>query len=180
MGDQEADEIPLGSATMQSDYGHKPQQVMFKVIMDIQEYDYVMEYLPGKTNIADYLSRHPRVCTIPTSAQAADEFAQTVVQAGRVMFIDDPAAITIQENREETRKNATLTKLRHATQTGLNEANNELSPYMADEIKHDLHVVDGVIYHGKRLIVPESLQQRVIELGHESHQGTSKTKSFIR
>ena len=83
MGDQEAEEIPLGSATMQSDYRHKPQQVMFKVIMDIQEYDYVAEYLPGKTNIADYLSL----------------------------------------------------------------------PYRADEIKHDLHVVDVVIYHGKRLLV---------------------------
>ena len=110
MGDQEAEEIPLGSATMQSDYRHKPQQVMCKVIMDIQEYDYVVEYLPGKTNIADYLSLL----------------------------------------------------------------------YRADEIKHDLHVVDVVIYHGKRLIVPESLQQRVIELGNESHQGTSKTKTFIR
>ena len=92
------------------------------------------------------------------------------------MFTDDPAAITIQEVREETCKNETLTKLRQAIQTGLNEAGDELLPYMAKEIKHDLHVVDGVIYRGKRIIVPESLQQRVIELGHEGHQGTSKTK----
>ena len=151
-----------------------------KFIMDIQEYDYVVEYHPGKTNVADYLSRHPRVCTISSSAQAADEFARTLVQAETVMLTDDTAAITIQEVREETCKDATLTKLRQAMQTGLNEAGEELSPYMAKEIKHDLHVVDGVIYRGKRLIVPESLQQRVIELGHEGHQGIGKTKSFIR
>ncbi len=51
---------------------------------------------------------------------------------------------------------------------------------MTAEVKYDLHVIDGVIYHGKRLIVPESLQRRVIKLGHEGHQGISKTKSFIR
>ena len=61
-------------------------------------------------------------------------------------------------------------------QTGLNEAGKELSPHMAKEIKHGLHVVYGVIYRGKRLIVPPSLQQRVIKLGHEGHQGTSKMK----
>ena len=71
-------------------------------------------------------------------------------------------------------------KLRQAIQTGLNEADDELSPYMAEEVKHLLHVKDRVIYRGKRLIVPDSLQQRVIELGHEGHQGTSETKSFIR
>jgi hypothetical protein len=77
----------------------KPLQAMFnktagdlpprieKFIMDIQEYEYVVEYHPGKTNIADYLSRHPRTYAISSSVQAADEFARTVVRAERVIII---------------------------------------------------------------------------------------------
>ena len=86
-----------------------------------------MEYHSGKTNTADYLhARHKDACTISSSTQATDEFARTVVQAERVVFIDGPAAITIQEIREKTCKNATLTKLRHAIQTGLNEEDGEI------------------------------------------------------
>ena len=165
---------------------HKPLQAMFnktagdlpprieKFIMDVQEYEYVVEYHPGKTNIADYLSRHPRTYAISSSVQAADEFSRTVVQVERVMIVNSHSAVTIQEIREETRKNTTLTKLIHTMQTGLNEADEELFPYMAEEVKHDLHIIDGVIYRGKRLIVPETLQRRVIALGHEGHQELAK------
>ena len=49
---------------------HKPLQYMFgkkggevpprveRCIMDLQEYDYVVEYQPGKTMIADFMSRN--------------------------------------------------------------------------------------------------------------------------
>jgi hypothetical protein len=182
----------LGAQQFKVITDHEPLQAMFnktagdlpprieKFIMDVQEYEYVVEYHPGKTNIADYLSRHPQTYAISSSVQAADEFARTVVQAERVMLINSHAAVTIQVIREETRKNTTLMKLIHTIQTGLNEADEELLPYMAEEVKHDLHIIDGVIYRGKRLIVPETLQRRVIAFGHEGHQGISKTKSFIR
>ena len=145
-----------------------------KFIMDVQEHDYVVEYHLGKTNIADYLSWHPRVCS---TAQRLDEFSRTVVQAERAIFIFHIGQQLLYRRSEK--KNATMQlsqKPRHAIQTGLNEADDELLPYMAEEVKHLLHVKDRVIYRGKRLIVPDSLQQRVIELGHESHQGTSETK----
>ena len=51
---------------------------------------------------------------------------------------------------------------------------------MAAEVKYDLSVINGIIYGGKRMIVPETLQRQVIELGHEGHQGMSKTKSLIQ
>ncbi|CAB3982504.1 Hypothetical predicted protein [Paramuricea clavata] len=181
----------LGAQQFKVTTDYKPLQAMFnktagdlpprieKFIMYVREYEYVAEYHPGKTNIADYLSSHTRTYAISSSFQAADEFARTVVQAERVTLINSHAAVTIQEIREETRKNTTLTKLIHTIQTGLNEADEKFLPYMA-EVKHDLHIIDGVIYRGKRLIVPETLQRRVIALGHEGHQGISKTKSFIR
>ncbi len=75
------------------------------------------------------------------------------------MVVDNPAAVTIQEIREETRKDATLTKLQQTIRTHQNERDDELASYMTAEVKYDLHVIDGVIYRGKRLIVPERLQR---------------------
>ena len=181
----------LGAQQFRVITDHKPLQAMFnktagdlpprieKFIMDVQEYEYVVEYCPGTTNIGDYLSRHPREHT-SNNAQETDEFARTVVGLQRVMVVDNLAAVIIQEIREETRKDATLTKLQQTVRTGQNEGDDELASYMTAEVKYDLHVIDGVIYRGKRLIVPESLQRRVIKLGHEDHQGISKTKSFMR
>lgn len=59
-------------------------------------------------------------------------------------------------NCEKTRRNATLTRLKHAKQVGLKEQDEELSPYLAQKNRHDLHIADGVIYCRKRLIALES------------------------
>ena len=61
------------------------------------------------------------------------------------------------QNRQAIQTGHTNRPYKQAIQTGLNEAGKELSPHTAKEIKHGLHVVYGVIYRGKRLIVPQSL-----------------------
>jgi hypothetical protein len=39
---------------------------------------------------------------------------------------------------------------------------------------------DGVIIRDHRVVIPQSLQQRVIILAHEGHQGLVKTKELLR
>ena len=39
---------------------------------------------------------------------------------------------------------------------------------------------DGVILRGTRIVIPSSLQQRAIDIAHETHLGIEKTKSLIR
>ena len=109
-----------------------------------KQYEYVVEYHPGKTNITDYLLRNPRVCTISSSALAGDEFARTVATCGssgkgNIQSIQSTTQQQLLYRRAEsnTCKNATLTKLRHARQTSWNEADDELAPYMAEEIQHN-------------------------------------------
>ena len=130
----------LGAQQFRVITDHKPLQAMLnktpadlpprieKFIMDVQEYEYVVEYRPGTTNIADYLSRHAREHT-SNKAQETDEFARTVVGLQRVMVVDNPAADTIQEIREETRKDTTLTKLQQTIRTGQNEGDDGLASY---------------------------------------------------
>ena len=39
---------------------------------------------------------------------------------------------------------------------------------------------DGLVLSGHRLILPQSLQNRAIDIVHQSHQGIIKTKQLIR
>ena len=39
---------------------------------------------------------------------------------------------------------------------------------------------DTVLLRGTQLCIPESLQQKVVNLAHEGHQGTTKCKSLLR
>ena len=50
----------------------------------------------------------------------------------------------------------------------------------AKEIKEALHVADGVVFRGSKVVVPSSLRKRVVKLSHKGHQGVSKTKHMIR
>ncbi len=54
-----------------------------------------------------------------------------------------------------------------------------VQPYFT--IRHELAVVEGYIVRGThRLLVPESLQKKLIDLAHESHQGMVCTKQQLR
>ena len=47
-------------------------------------------------------------------------------------------------------------------------------------IKEELTIgAQNIILRGSRIVIPESLQQRPIDIAHESHQGPSKTKAMI-
>ena len=47
-------------------------------------------------------------------------------------------------------------------------------------ITDELSIADGVIFRSDQLVVPKTLRQRVIDLGHEGHIGMSATKRRVR
>ena len=49
------------------------------------------------------------------------------------------------------------------------------------EIKDELTVTSkGIIRRGTRIVIPGALQQRAIDIAHETHPGITKTKSLLR
>ena len=43
-----------------------------------------------------------------------------------------------------------------------------------------MSIIDGVILCGNKIVVPESVQQQIIKLSHEGHQGTVRFKQYVR
>ena len=47
-------------------------------------------------------------------------------------------------------------------------------------IGNTLYVADGIVFSDQRIVVPQSLQSRMLGLIHESHFGIEKSKSHAR
>ena len=41
-------------------------------------------------------------------------------------------------------------------------------------------VDDGIVLKGRKIVIPKSLQTRIVKLGHEGHQGTVRCKQYLR
>ena len=77
---------------------------------------------------------------------------------------------------EETRKDSTLTVLKHYINMGWpcerKMVPQELHPYW--NFREDLSVKDGLVTKGSRLLIPSTLCRKVLEQIHEGHQGMEK------
>ena len=151
----------------------------------IQPYDFTITYSPGKTNPADYLSRHPLAITGPsTASDQAEEYIAFLAHH------TTPKAITTSEVKEHTRQNPTLqtvmTALRNNSWSSVlaspdpSTNSNDLQAFY--KIRDELSVSDNqdLLLRSHRLVLPVTLRSRALHIAHEGHQGLTKTKQLLR
>ena len=140
-----------------------------RIIIKMQNLDFEAIHIPGKSNMTDYLSRHP----LPeTGKDHVEKYVNAAIQADH--------AIVWSKIKEATAEDKELTELTETIETGnWEEAKQFLKPYY--EIRDELFVADGVIMRMDRIVPPQSLRQRIIQSAHkQGHLGVSKTKEMIR
>ena len=145
----------------------------------LSAYTYRIKYRPGRDNPADYFSRHPIASSASGSRwqKVADEYINFIVDNAV------PKAMNADEIRSATENDPTMQRLmKHIHDDDWHNAANDslLKPYY--NVRHELIVSsDGkLILRGTRIVIPESLQRRAIQLAHEGHQGIVKTKMLLR
>ena len=173
---------------------HRPLRFMFhkkcgdipprieKFIMDIQEYDYEVEYRPGKTCIADYMSRHPTEKQGSGQTEVIENYVMKIVEVECCQMINEVSAVTIEKVKEVTRKDKDMQRLIDIIQSKKRgkKKTEGLEPYLTQDVFRELNVVDGVVCRGTRIVIPADLQKEIIRIGHEAHPGMSKTKNLLR
>ena len=151
-----------------------------RFVMDIQGYDYEVVYQPGKSNIADYISRHP-ISRLGSSRAA--EIEQHVKMITENTFNASPdegdGAITIEIVREATKRCSEMTALKEAIHKG-DFSNGAVGAYGARDVRNSLYVSDGLVHRGDKIVIPTELRHRIVKSSHSGHQGLSKTKHLIR
>ena len=124
----------------------------------------------GSSNSADYLSRHPIVESCRKQEKMTQEYINFVAQNRMPM--------TLAEIFDATNSDAVLTQVKDAIRT---------SKWDSPAVKHFKPVKEeltttsqGIVLRGTRIVIPAVLQQRTIDLAHQTHLGIDKTKSLIR
>ena len=149
--------------------------------MDLLRYNFTVTYQPGKSNPADYASRHP------VDVATVDEYDETAETEHNVAYIARntvPKAMTLKEVELATSQDRVLQAVMACIMSGRwhqppsNVSLAELCRY--ENVKNELICTDTVLLKSNRIVVPATLQNRTVEIAHEGHLGIVKTKALMR
>ena len=143
----------------------------------LMSYSYTVQYKPGHSiPVADTLSRLPLPDTTAAETDSDDVVA----------LVTDAAAdvLTEEDIRAASAADPVIEKLRSTTCTGWPDTARKCAPDLRDyfAVRHELQCrEDGIVMRGpERVVVPESLRSRYLELAHAGHQGVVRSKQLLR
>lgn len=162
---------------------HKPLEVIFgtkskpcarieRWVLRLQSYRYKVVYKSGKSNIADPLSR--LVVDAPVEAECTKEAEEYV---NFVTMYAEPKAIKLSEIQEESLADSSVTAVIEALHEN-NWSDGKVAAYK--NFANELCVAGDILLRGTRIVMPEKLQNRALELAHEGHPGMSVMKRRLR
>ena len=145
----------------------------------LQKYDFTLNWTPGKQMfMADTLSRAVDTSEPVTSSMEAD------IDAYVDMIVTSLPVSTsrMTEIKEETLKDPELIQLATLITDGWPEERRQCPPNCRDywNYREELSIVEGVLFKGNRIIIPQALRGLMLQKVHEGHQGMEKCKRRAR
>ena len=150
----------------------KPHARIERWVLRLQQYQYKIKYMPGKTNPADVLSRLP----LPNQATRERAIAEDYINA--ILTYAIPCAMSRNDIASATTDDHELQRVISRVQTGKWDEFDTASAYY--KVRHELALKDGILLRGTRIVMPRGLRQRTLDLAHETHQGIVRTKQLLR
>ena len=147
----------------------KPSARIERWVLRLQGYQYKVIYRPGKTNIADALSRLNQ--TTPK-----DKSGEEIEVVRMIAEESTPVALTVRDVEIASEEDAELTSVRHYIQHG-NWHECKMPYYMC--VKNELCVLGKLVLRGTRIVIPRRLRDDVLHLAHVGHQGIVKMKQRL-
>lgn len=162
---------------------HKPLETIFgpmsrpcarieRWVIRLQAYKGKVIYRPGKSNIADPLSR--LVVETHSGGKTFDEFAEHYVNW--VVSNAAPVAIKLTEIEKESAADKSITAVKIGLNDGLWADGAEDYKLLATE----LCFAEKILLRGTRIVMPKSLRNRTLELAHGGHPGMTIMKQRLR
>ena len=175
------DHKPLVNITAKPIHTAPPR--LQSMLMLIQGYRFTVKYRPGEQMIlADSLSRSPN----PHNKEEIDfdlrvDGVKMEIDHRPIELINFPP-YKQDLLREETIKDPVLNALKEVIHTGWPDSINllptDLRPYWS--FRETLAIEAGIIFKGRQVIIPKSMQEDILEQLHQGHQGIEKTRKLAR
>ncbi|CAC5421578.1 unnamed protein product [Mytilus coruscus] len=134
----------------------KPPARIQRWRLRLQTYDFDVKYKSGKSNAADYMSRHPNI----NEANRTDHY-DVAEEFVNIQYVIKAVKSGSWENSYDNKTLDTFSRLK-----------NELTIVNTDK--------GEILMHDNRIVIPHKLTDRVITLAHEGHQGIVRTKQLLR
>ncbi len=136
-------------------------------------FNYSMKYKPGQDNVtADCLSRLP----LPATDYSQEQEPEMVA-----LLSPEFATVTVEELKSTCDACPILQQVKVCIEKGWPRSvkSSVIAPY--HRLRNELSVHDGYVIRGThRVIIPEKLQLKFIQLAHATHQGMVRTKQRLR
>ena len=141
----------------------------------LSSFDFEVVHRPGKSNIADILSRHPDPEDVSPDGWLTDEFVSFVAEN----------AITKMMTREqilsETLKDPLLSFVKLCLSKRFLNREEKAKLGVFYNLRDELALTrEGLLLRDRRIVLPHSLHKVAVEIAHEGHLGIVKTKALLR
>ncbi|KAJ8018291.1 hypothetical protein HOLleu_43793 [Holothuria leucospilota] len=155
--------------------GHRPMRIA-RWGSRLLHYNFTVEYKPGNQNkISDALSR------LPLDSDNLQLQIDEDVHAVCEIVLND-SCITKEQLREATNADVLLKEVSKYIISGWPKKSSDVSaeilPYF--RIRDSLSIHHDIVFKGERVVIPSELVKRIIQFGHEGHQGIVRTKQRLR
>lgn len=155
----------------------------------LSSYNYEMKFVCGEENIADPLSRlckqgdEPFVDSDKNQEMwnVKSEIGAIVMESQRAVSIsalteEVPQVITLEKVALESVKDEVIQEVKNSLASG----NWPVSVKNYQPFADEMYVHDRVLVRGHRLVLPNSLRQKAIQITHLSHAGVNSMKRALR
>ena len=147
-----------------------------RMLLQLQKYDLHFEYKCGKElYLADTLSR----AYLDHDPSVDYSFKYEVMSISEVTALH---STKLQEMQEATKSDVILKQLMKMIKQGWPDKYKSvplcLQPFFA--VRDELSIQDGIVLKGTKVVIPESLQPRLIQQGHKGHPGIPRTTQRLK
>ena len=155
---------------------------LFRMKQRTLRWRFEIQYQRGKTNpFADAMSRHPNsFAELASVAMMTDHDRQEESYVlGTINEAERMFAITWENIKIESQKDTTMCLLNEHIHNGFPNSKKELAEEIRSfwEVRESLRCFGAVILYKDRIVIPPSLQAKIVENLHSAHQGVSSMYS---
>ncbi|XP_039438143.1 uncharacterized protein K02A2.6-like [Culex pipiens pallens] len=147
-----------------------PNERQQRWVLNLMGYRFLVRHVPGKANIADPLSRLAQSEEARNCDKDCEKDLCAMVESAL------PATLTMTELIQAAEEDAETFMLRKAIRTGT--WGDDMKRYRP--FQNELCYANQVVLRRNKIVVPQSLRERVLDLAHGGHPGSSKMKRRLR
>ncbi|XP_060559067.1 uncharacterized protein K02A2.6-like [Ruditapes philippinarum] len=151
---------------------HKPPARLERMLLRLQSYKFNIEFQSGALNPADILLRS-------TYSQEKCEISN--ITEGYMDYVCEnavPMAMTLDQIDKETSQDKFIQELIKCIQHKKWLKNQDFKIFY--KLRNELSVHNNIVLRGNRIVIPQGLRPKVLQIAHETHQGIVKTKQMLR